>query len=187
MTLNPSKSDTIQFSLSRGRSSIDEITAVNVSGAVILPSATIKSLWRHVGPSSVVQTALEVKAGIGGEGSGSVVHTPFSYGYDAFLFMQKVIDFLRKESSTLSRLSDEFSDPQTHKTTIPLPANEVYDSLERIERLYSHTTRLKDGFYIEEGEDWLCIRASSTMAMIRVVGEGKSVSSEIDRIKESLR
>jgi phosphomannomutase len=140
-----------------------------------------------VGPSSVVQTALEAKAGIGGEGSGSVVLTPFSHGYDAFVFMQKLIEFLRRESTTVARLVDEFAEPQIYKTTIPLPANEVYASLEKIERRYSNTTRLKDGFYIEQGDDWLCIRASSTRAMIRVVGEGKHISREIESIKESLR
>ena len=167
----------------------DIVTTYSTSKTIdrIARNYGVRVFRTDVGPSAVVQTALEVKAGIGGEGSGSVVYTPFSYGYDAFLFMQKVIDFLRRESSTLSQLSDEFSQPQIHKTTIPLPANEVYDSLEKIERLYSQTTRLKDGFYIEEGEDWLCIRASSTMAMIRVVGEGKSVSNEIERIKDSLR
>jgi phosphomannomutase len=140
-----------------------------------------------VGPSSVVQTLLETKAAIGGEGSGSVVYIPFSHGYDAFVFMQKLIDFLRMESTTVAQLAGEFTEPQIHKTAIPLAANEVYASLEKIERLYSNTTRLKDGFYIEEGDDWLCIRASSTRAMIRVVGEGKTVFREIENVKESLR
>ena len=44
LSLNPAKSDAIQFSIGQARSSVVDIATVNVSGAVIQPSATIKSL-----------------------------------------------------------------------------------------------------------------------------------------------
>ncbi len=43
---------------------------------------------------------------------------------------------------------------------------------------------LKDGYYIDKGDDWLCIRASATVSMIRIVGEGKSISNDIAKVKE---
>ena len=44
LSLNPTKSDAIQFSISRARSSAASIASVNVSGAVIQPAPTVKSL-----------------------------------------------------------------------------------------------------------------------------------------------
>jgi len=140
-----------------------------------------------VGPPSVLQMAMDVKASIGGEGSGSVVYTPFSYGYDSFLFIKKMIDYLRKRETTVSALAQEFDPPEIHKTTIHLPADKIYSMLEKAERSYPHKRRLRDGIYVEDGDEWLCIRASSTMAMIRIVGEGNSVAGEIEKIREEIK
>lgn len=139
-----------------------------------------------VGPPSVVQCALEVKASVGGEGSGSVVYTPFSHGYDGLLYIQKITEFLRANATTVSALSREFSEPDIHKTTIPLPASEIYASLEKVEKLYPNKTKLKDGIYVEQGDEWLCVRTSSTLPMIRIVGEGSFVPEEFERIRETV-
>jgi phosphomannomutase len=140
-----------------------------------------------VGPPSVVQAALEVKASIGGEGSGSIVFTPFSLGYDAFLFIATIVQYLRTNSTALSAISAELTEPDVYKATIPLPASEIYASLEKLEKLYPNKTKIKDGIYVEQGDSWLCIRASTTRPMIRVVGEGGFVPDEIERVKENLR
>jgi phosphomannomutase len=134
----------------------------------------------------VVQAALETQALVGGEGSGSVLYTPFSHGYDALLFIQKITNFLRNNTTTISALAREFREPDIHKTTIPLPANEIYASLEKIDKLYPNKTKLKDGIYVEQGDDWLCVRTSSTLPMIRIVGEGSFVPEEIERIRETV-
>jgi phosphomannomutase len=139
-----------------------------------------------VGPPSVVQTALETQALVGGEGSGSVLYTPFSLGYDALLFIQKITEFLRAQATTLSVLASEFTEPDIYKTTIPLPASEIHASLEKIDKLYPNKTKLKDGIYVEQGDEWLCVRTSSTLPMIRMVGEGSFVPDEIERIKETI-
>jgi mannose-1-phosphate guanylyltransferase/phosphomannomutase len=147
----------------------------------------VKVFRTDVGPPSVIQTALEVKAAVGGEGSGSVVYTPFSRGYDAFYFIQRIAEFVRAKSTTISALAAEFSEPDIHKTRIPLPASEIYASLERVEKLYPDKRKLKDGIYVEQDDAWLCVRASSTRPMIRVVGEGQTVPEEIERIRDQVR
>jgi len=44
LALNPTKSDAIQFVTGRGRSRVDDVTSLDVSGAAIQPAATVKSL-----------------------------------------------------------------------------------------------------------------------------------------------
>jgi phosphomannomutase len=164
------------------------VTTYSTSRAVDRVAETygVEVFRTDVGPPSVVQTALEVRASVGGEGSGSVVYTPFSHGYDGLLFIHKIAEFLRANTTTVSSLSREFSEPDIHKTTIPLPASEIYASLEKIEKLYPNKTKLKDGIYVQQGDEWLCVRTSSTLPMIRIVGEGSFVPEEIERIKETV-
>jgi phosphomannomutase len=147
----------------------------------------VKVFRTDVGPPSVVQKAVEMKAEIGGEGSGSVFFTPFSYGYDSFLFIKVMVDYLRKHDAGISTLAAEFQMPDIYKDTVFLPAEKIYAILERIDKLFPSKVKLKDGFYYEAGGGWLCVRASSTMAMIRIVGEGPGIRSEIERIKEEIR
>jgi phosphomannomutase len=171
------------------REKTDIVTTYSTSKTVdrIAEAYGAKVFRTDVGPPSVVQAALEVKASIGGEGSGSIVFTPFSLGYDAFLFIATIVQYLRTNSTALSAISAELTEPDVYKATIPLPASEIYASLEKLEKLYPNKTKIKDGIYVEQGDAWLCIRASTTRPMIRVVGEGGFVPDEIERVKENLR
>jgi hypothetical protein len=94
------------------------------------------------------------------------------------------VEYLRKHKCKISDIAEGFTVPNIYKETIFLPPNKIYNFLERIGNRYSNKMSLKDGFYIEKGEDWLCIRASSTVSMIRIVGEGKSIHSDISKVKE---
>jgi len=137
-----------------------------------------------VGQPYVVQMVKDIKAKIGGEGSGSIVYTPFSPGFDSFIFIKEIVEYLRKHKCKISDIAEGFTVPDIYKETIFLPPNKIYNFLERIGNRYSKKMSLKDGFYIEKGDDWLCIRASSTVSMIRIVGEGKSIRSDISKAKE---
>ncbi len=146
----------------------------------------VKVFRTDVGQPYVVHMVRELQAHIGGEGSGSVVYTPFSFGFDSFLFIRTVSDYLKRSGRSLAELAAEFSLPEIFKESFILSPERIYGTLERIEALYNRTLKLKDGFYVESGSDWLCVRASSTIAMIRLVGEGQGVAEEIRRIRELL-
>ncbi len=136
-----------------------------------------------VGQPFVVQMTHDLKTVIGGEGSGSVVYTPFSFGFDAFVFIRRMVGYLRKHRCSISSLAEAFKPPDIYKETLFLPPNRIYTLLEKIGNQYPGKKSLKDGFYIEDGSDWLCIRASATVSMIRIVGEGKSIREEITKLK----
>ncbi|MCP4147762.1 MAG: hypothetical protein GY757_08420, partial [bacterium] len=137
-----------------------------------------------VGQPYVVQMIRDNKVAIGGEGSGSVVYSPFSYGFDAFIFIKKMVAYLRKNKTTISEIARQFEPPDIHKETLFLPPNKIYTFLEKIGELYQDKKKLIDGFYIETADYWLCIRASATVSMIRLVGEGGGVREQILRLKE---
>ena len=44
LLLNPNKSEVIQFTTTRGRDRVDDVTSLNVSNAAVKPSSTVKSL-----------------------------------------------------------------------------------------------------------------------------------------------
>ncbi|MCP5053772.1 MAG: hypothetical protein GY940_41785 [bacterium] len=142
-----------------------------------------------VGQSYVVQMLQDIRAAIGGEGSGSIVYSPFSLGFDSFVFIKRLVEFMFKHKRKISDIAGSFRTPDIYKETIYLPPNKIYSFLERIGDRYSGriSKKLKDGFYIDEGEEWLCIRASSTMSMIRIVGEGKRITGDIEEVKEMVR
>jgi len=138
-----------------------------------------------VGQPFVVQSVKNTKAFIGGEGSGSVVYSPFSLGFDSFIFIKKMVEYLDKKNLSVSDISHRFSTPDIYKETIHFPPDKIYSLLEKIGDLFQEDKiRLKDGFYIDFGEEWLCIRASATVSMVRVIGEGSSIAHRIARIKE---
>jgi phosphomannomutase len=145
-----------------------------------------------VGQPYVVQMVKDIKAKIGGEGSGSIVYSPFSLGFDSFVFIKKMVQYLRKHRCTISDIANSFTPPDIYKETIFLKPSKIYSFLERIRDRYSGKAdkklelfkKLKDGFYIDWGDEWLCVRASATVSMIRIVGEGKRIGEDIADMKE---
>lgn len=147
----------------------------------------VKVQRTDVGPSSVVLKARELSARIAGEGSGHTLYTPFSYGYDSFYFMRRTVQYLRRHGRPLSEVAGAFPTPAVRKEKIPLSADRIFHALERIERLFPDHLKLKDGFYIPSGDDWMCIRVSSTEYMIRLIGEGRGVADVFRRIREEIQ
>lgn len=165
------------------------VTTYSTSKMVDLVAAKhgVKVHRTDVGPPSVVQTAVDLKAKIGGEGSGSILYTPFSFGYDSLYFIKKLVEYLDKEDIHLSTLTHQFKPPEIHKLTFQLPAQSIYAVLADIEKAYPSKIKLKDGLYIEDESGWMCIRASSTMSMIRIVAEGRGIQRQLKKIQRMIR
>lgn len=139
-----------------------------------------------VGQPYVVQMVRDIKARIGGEGNGSVIFSPFSPGFDAFYFIREIVDYLYRHNTSISSIASEFKPPLIYKETIYLPPNKIYTVLEKIGKLFTEKEKmdLKDGYYIDKGSEWLCVRVSATVSMIRIIGEGRHIPEKIARIKE---
>jgi phosphomannomutase len=146
----------------------------------------VKVFQTDVGPPAVIKKAKDLKAEIAGEGSGSIAYTPFSYGYDNFFFITKLIEFLNNQKISLSELLADFSNPLIYKETYFPPSTRIYNVLNQFARHFKKKTKLKDGFYFEEGKDWVCIRVSSTKSMIRIMGEGDSLKQRVELLKDMI-
>ena len=59
----------------------------------------------------------------------------------------------------------------------------IYSIIDKIGGNYLNRVIFKDGFYVEEGGQRLCVRNSSTVSGICVTCEGKDAVSEIEKIK----
>jgi len=167
----------------------DVVTTYSTSRVVdeVVKSYNNKVYRTDVGQSSVVQKAIEQKAKIGGEGSGSVVFTPFSFAYDSIFFLKELIDYINRNKKTMSNLRDSFKEPKIYKEKLYFPMEQIYKKIEDIEKLYPRNKKLRDGFYIKDQDNWLCARVSSTENMIRVIGEGPQILEEIKRMKALLK
>lgn len=101
----------------------DIVTNYSTSKIVdtIAAEHNVRVFRTDVGQPYVVQMVRDSKASIGGEGSGSVVYSPFSYGFDAFVLIKKMVGYLRKNNTTISQMARQFEAPNIHKETLFLP------------------------------------------------------------------
>ncbi len=147
----------------------------------------VKVYRTDIGQSYVMQMVEDFKTLIGGEGNGSIAYSPFSMGFDSFVFIKFFTDFLKKSGKKISSFSDEFANPNIVKKTFNIKAYDIFNKLEEIGMLYPDKEIIKDGFYVENGNNWLCIRSSTTLSMLRIIGEGKDAEEEIARISEIIK
>lgn len=147
----------------------------------------VKVLRTDVGQPYVIQAARETGAKICGEGSGSVNFSPFSHGFDSLYFIKKCIEAVTDEGLKISEFAEEIGVPDIKKETVFLKPERIYKTLAGVGKRYHDALKLKDGFYIEKGGEWVCVRASSTASMIRLVGEGREGIKEMESIMELIK
>jgi phosphomannomutase len=148
---------------------------------------SVKVHRTDIGQSEVVHRAKELGCTLAGEGSGSTLFSPFSAGFDAFYTIRTVIDYLLKSHLSLSDLLSDFPLKPIYKESFFLEPRVIYETLERIGKSFPSSLRLKDGYYIDEGDAWICIRASATVNMIRVFAEGARMKPFLEKIKAMIR
>ncbi len=171
------------------KSPTDIVTNYSTSKLInrVAAESGVKVLRTDVGQPYVIQAARETGAMICGEGSGSVSYSPFSYGFDSLYFIKRCVEELVCGNILLSEMAEGIGKPEIFKKTVYLPQEKIYKSLARVGKKYHNAVRLKDGFYIESGDDWICVRASSTASMIRVVAEGADSIRELDALMELVK
>lgn len=148
---------------------------------------SVKVHRTDIGQSEVIHRAKELGCSLAGEGSGSTQYSPFSSGFDSFYTIRTVIDYLIKSRLTLSELLRDFPLKPIYKESFFLEPRVIYETLERIGKAFPSSLRLKDGYYIDEGDAWICVRASATVNMIRIFAEGERMKSVLEQIKAMIK
>lgn len=128
-----------------------------------------------VGEANVVQKMKEVKAVIGGEGSGGVILPKVVFGRDALtgtvIMLQHLLEFNGKMSELKKSLPQYF----IAKKKIELGSMNPDEIIKSIVNKYrSGKINLEDGVRIDFADHWVHFRKSNTEPIIRCIVEAKS-------------
>ncbi|TYB30776.1 MAG: phosphoglucosamine mutase, partial [Candidatus Mcinerneyibacterium aminivorans] len=134
-----------------------------------------KIIRTPVGEVNVAEKMIETNAVIGGEGNGGVIIPEIHYTRDAPAAIAKILEFVAKKESTLSRLISEIPSYEMIKDKIK------FETLEKRAEIMKKMNNLKfegvinvnkkDGIRFEWEKSWLHIRPSGTEPIIRIIGE----------------
>jgi phosphomannomutase len=126
-----------------------------------------------VGEANVVKKMKEVKAVIGGEGSGGVIFPEVHYGRDALIGIALTLQHLTDYGKSLSNLKDEL--PQyfisKKKIEVTKDLDEVIQKL--IDKFSRQKINTEDGLRIDFDDHWVHFRKSNTEPIIRIIVEAK--------------
>ena len=159
-------------------------TATNLSSSRIADEVSAKydqTCYRSaVGEINVVRKMQEVRAVVGGEGSGGIIIPDLHYGRDALAGISCVIQQLAERAISSSEYRAEFTDYFMSKRKIQLDdlgknADEVLAMVK--EHYASLNPNTIDGVKVDFEEGWVHLRKSNTEPIVRIYSEGKSPES----------
>jgi len=164
----------VQFVLSRKKGNV----VVNLSTTRAVDDVAAKfgcSVFRSpVGEANVVKKMKEVKAVIGGEGSGGVIFPELHYGRDALVGIALTLQHLSDYGKSLSALKNDLPQYSIVKKKIEVTNNPD----EVIKKLTDHFSNQKinteDGLRVDLENHWVHFRKSNTEPIIRIIVEAKA-------------
>ena len=127
-----------------------------------------------VGEVHVARRLLELKAAVGGEGNGGVMHPALHAGRDAPLAAALVLALLARTGKSVSELVAQSPRYAIVKAKIPRGAglDGAYAALRR--RFSDATADAQDGLRLAWPDRWLHVRPSNTEPIIRLIAEAPS-------------
>lgn len=130
-----------------------------------------------VGEINVIKKMMDVKAVIGGEGSGGVILPEVHYGRDSLvgtaLILSEIADSGLKVSEYKKSLPSYFI-CKTKISTEGIDSESVFEYLKRIYSAYDQN--FEDGLRLDFDWGWVNFRKSNTEPIIRVITEAKTAS-----------
>jgi len=171
----------VQFVLSKKKGNV----VVNLSTTRAVDDVAAKygcKVYRSpVGEANVVKKMKEVKAVIGGEGSGGVIFPEVHYGRDALVGIALTLQHLTDYGKSLSTLKDELPQYFISKKKIELTTNPDTVIQKLTEEFSGQDVNTEDGLRVNfwksipSGEDhWVHFRKSNTEPIVRIITEAKT-------------
>jgi phosphomannomutase len=128
-----------------------------------------------VGEANVVKKMKEVKAVIGGEGSGGVIYPALHYGRDALVGIAITLQHLTEFKGKMSELKAELPQYFIVKKKIDLGDINPDKVIEKLIKQYgAEKVNMDDGLRIDFFNHWVHFRKSNTEPIIRIIVEGES-------------
>ncbi len=134
-----------------------------------------------VGEVHVARRLLELKAPIGGEGNGGVMHPALHAGRDAPVAAALVLALLARTGKTVSQLVAAAPRYAILKAKIPRGAalDDAYAQLRR--RFPDAAVDVQDGLRLGWPDRWLHVRPSNTEPIVRLIAEAPT-SAQAERL-----
>jgi phosphomannomutase len=128
-----------------------------------------------VGEANVVKKMKEVKAVIGGEGSGGVIYPTLHYGRDALVGIAITLQHLTEFKGKMSELKAELPQYFIVKKKIDLGDINPDKVIEKLIKQYgAEKVNMDDGLRVDFFNHWVHFRKSNTEPIIRIIVEGES-------------
>jgi phosphomannomutase len=168
----------VKFWLSKKKGNV--VVNLSTTRAIddIANSYKCKVFRSPVGEANVVKKMKEVKAVIGGEGSGGVILPKAVFGRDALtgtiLLLQHLVEF----GGSMSQLKNSLPQYFISKKKIEIGKrnpDQVINSL--IKEYKNQKINTDDGLRIDFDDHWVHFRKSNTEPILRCIVEAKSLSS----------
>ncbi len=165
----------VKFILSKKKGDV----AVNLSTtrAVddIARQAKVKVFRSPVGEANVVKKMKEVKAIIGGEGSGGVIYPELHYGRDALIGIAITLQHLTEFKGKMSGLKKSLPQYFIVKKKIELGNIDPDKVIDELVRKYDREKcNTDDGLRIDFNNHWVHFRKSNTEPIIRIIVEAEN-------------
>ena len=164
----------VQFVLSRKKGNV----VVNLSttrGVDDVAKNYDCSVFRSpVGEANVVKKMKEVKAVIGGEGSGGVIFPEVHYGRDALVGIALTLQHLADYRKPISTLKEELPQYFISKKKIDVTKNpdDVINNL--VKHFSGQNINSEDGLRVDFENHWVHFRKSNTEPIIRIIVEAQA-------------
>ena len=137
-----------------------------------------------VGEANVVKKMKEVRAVIGGEGSGGVILPEINFGRDALVGTVIILQHLLEFGGTLSELKKSLPQYYISKKKIELVNRNGDEVISKLAEKYSSfQINREDGLRIDFDDHWVHFRKSNTEPIIRCIVEAKT-KKEAEKLSE---
>lgn len=128
-----------------------------------------------VGEINVIKKMKEVKAIVGGEGSGGVILPEVHYGRDSLVGVAIILNEIAEFNGTVSNYKKTLPEYHIRKSKLNLENINPDKILEYISGKYIDSCRnIEDGLRIDFKESWVNFRKSNTEPIIRIITEAKT-------------
>jgi phosphomannomutase len=129
-----------------------------------------------VGQSPIIDRMIELNAGLGGEGSGSIALGDSVKGFDGFMAMGLVLEALATRKCSSAELAERLPRYHIIKKKINCPSAHAYSLLKGLQDKFSDAKfSEEDGLRFDWPDGWIHFRTSVTEPVIRMIVEWKTL------------
>lgn len=165
----------VKFILSKKKGNV--VVNLSTTRAVedVASQYNCKVFYSPVGEANVVKKMKEVKALIGGEGSGGVIYPKAVFGRDALTGTAIALQHLLEFGGTMSELKNSLPNYFIAKNKLELGSQNPDKILRSLKVKFSkEKINNEDGIKIDFADHWVHFRKSNTEPMIRTIAEAKN-------------